>query len=135
VTILIAEDNLSLSKSISRCLRLRGYQTKAVASAAETHAAVRTQSFDALCLDLQLPGGSGLEILETSLTWKCPRTPVILMSGTGTEVDRKRGELAGARAFLTKPFALTELVGVLETALASKEANAKTRTPKKACGG
>ena len=125
VTILIAEDNLILSKSISRCLKMRGYSTKSVASVAETRSAIETQAFEALCLDLQLKDGTGLEILESGVKWQNPGTPVILMTGTGTERDRERAEKAGARAFLTKPFALCDLVGALERALSTQTTQRK----------
>src|SRR5664280_1364278 len=65
--------------------------------------------FDAVVLDLMLPGRSGLDILETVRSAK-PSMPVIVLTARGEIEDRVAGLNAGAVDYLVKPFSLAELV-------------------------
>lgn len=117
VTILIAEDNIILAKSISRCLRQSGYTTQTATSAAATRKALECSTISALCLDLQLPDGNGLDILDLCVRPTRKDMPVVIITGSGSESDRGRAERSGVLAFLIKPFALAELKSILDGAL------------------
>jgi two-component system OmpR family response regulator len=67
------------------------------------------ERFDAVVLDLMLPGRSGIEILA-ALRQKKPTMPVIVLSALGELEDRVTGLDAGAVDYLVKPFSLAELV-------------------------
>jgi DNA-binding response OmpR family regulator len=88
LTILIAEDNFILAKSISRRLRQIGYVTEIVSSVQEFKSVYTAKRYEALCLDLQLPDGNGLDLLEFSIRGKGDTAPVVIMTGAGTETDR-----------------------------------------------
>jgi DNA-binding response OmpR family regulator len=117
VTILIAEDNASLARSIARCLRQSGFEAEIAGTAAATSLALHNDNVSALCLDLQLPDGDGLDLLENVVRPLHPCLPVVIVTGHGTHVDRMRAEMSGALAFLIKPFQLSELKSILECAL------------------
>lgn len=114
LTILIAEDNAILAKSIARRLRQLGIATEIVPSAAAFSKTYAKHRFDAICLDLQLPDGSGLDLLEFGIRANHDDVPVLLITGTGTAEDRARAERHGAVGFLIKPFALSSLTQILE---------------------
>jgi DNA-binding response OmpR family regulator len=117
MTILIAEDNAVLAKNIVKCLCRCGYEAVSVGTAAAARRILAGTPVSALCLDLQLPDGNGMSIIEDREGFFTPNLPVVVMTGTGTEEDRRRAEACGARAFLMKPFALDELKAVLAEAL------------------
>ncbi len=73
-------------------------------------------SFDAIVLDLMLPGRSGLEILA-SVRRASPTVPVIVLSARGEIEDRVAGLETGAVDYLVKPFSLAELVARLRAQL------------------
>jgi DNA-binding response OmpR family regulator len=114
LTILIAEDNSILAKSIARRLRQIGIATEVVTSAEAFGKSYVKHRFEAICLDLQLPDGNGLDLLEFGIRANKDDVPVLLITGTGTEEDRARAERHGAVAFLIKPFALSTLTQILE---------------------
>jgi DNA-binding response OmpR family regulator len=113
LTILIAEDNSILAKSIARRLRQIGYAAETVSSVKEFREKYAAQRFEALCLDLQLPDGNGLDLLEHYVRAARDDVPAVIITGTGTETDRARAEHNGAAGFLTKPFQLDNLVQIL----------------------
>jgi DNA-binding NtrC family response regulator len=82
------------------------------------------ETFDAVVTDLRMPGADGFAILEAVRT-KCPRTPVIVMSGSAQIPDAVRAMRLGARDFLVKP------VGVdsLEEAIGNAVGMSKTPAP------
>jgi two-component system OmpR family response regulator/two-component system copper resistance phosphate regulon response regulator CusR len=71
------------------------------------------QPFDAIILDLMLPGRHGLEVLKDLRTIGI-RTPVIALTALGSVEDRVNGLNAGADDYVVKPFALVELMARLE---------------------
>jgi two-component system, OmpR family, response regulator len=71
------------------------------------------QQFDAIVLDLMLPGVPGLEVLR-ELRGSGIRTPVIVLTALGAVEDRVSGLNAGADDYVVKPFALVELMARLE---------------------
>lgn len=114
MTILIAEDNVILAKSIARRLRQVGFVVETVPSVADFYHSYVQNRYELICLDLQLPDGNGLDILDYSIRANRDNVPVIVMTGTGTDEDRARAERNAAAAFLIKPFALATLLQIVE---------------------
>ena len=79
---------------------------------------LRTDSFDVVVLDVQMPGMSGLAVLEATDGMVPPRPPVIMLSGLTTFQDRNRGLEAGARAYIAKPFRIQQFLRVVDEVLA-----------------
>jgi two-component system, OmpR family, response regulator len=114
MTILIVEDNLILAKNIARRLRQCGHLTRVAANALELREAIEDSAVSGVCLDLQLPDGNGLDILEREIRPRYQTMPVLIMTGTGTDDDRDRAKQSGVTAFLIKPFALSEIECVFD---------------------
>ena len=123
MTILIAEDNAVLAKSIIKSLARDGYHAVAVHSLSAARAMLAHTPVEALCLDLQLPDGNGMSIAEDR---PMSQVPIVVMTGTGSAEDRRRAEKCGVTAFLTKPFALSELTDILRRALAEPDSPKRT---------
>lgn len=106
--ILVVEDDSVLADGLKVGLGLHGATLDVVASCADGRAALATDEFDAVVLDLMLPDGSGLDLL-TSLRTKGDRIPVLLLTALDEAPDRIKGLDAGADDYLGKPFDLDEL--------------------------
>jgi two-component system response regulator MprA len=107
--VMVAEDDEPLRAAVSRALRLEGY---AVDEATDGSAAL-TQLLscppDVLVLDVVMPEVDGLSVCERLRTMG-DRTPVLLLTARDLVSDRVRGLNAGADDYLTKPFAVDELL-------------------------
>jgi two-component system, OmpR family, response regulator len=106
--ILLAEDDEVISDGLVRALKRAGYAVDHVASGADADAALMTQCYDLLILDLGLPRLPGIEVLRR-LRGRKLTLPVLILTAQDGVDDRVRGLDAGADDYMTKPFALPEL--------------------------
>ncbi|MFM8665044.1 MAG: response regulator transcription factor [Betaproteobacteria bacterium] len=106
--ILIAEDDQVLADGLLRTLRGNGYAVDHVASGSEADAALSTQEFDLLILDLGLPRLHGFEVLK-QLRGRGSATPVLTLTAADSVEQRDKGLDLGADDYMAKPFSLQEL--------------------------
>ena len=106
--ILIAEDDQVLADGLLRTLRSNGYAVDHVASGSEADAALSTQEFDLLILDLGLPRMHGFDVLK-KLRSRGSATPVLILTAADSVEQRVKGLDLGADDYMAKPFALREL--------------------------
>ena len=122
--ILIVEDDLHIAELLRLHLRDEGY---AVTHAADGHAGLaelERGSWDALVLDLMLPGIDGLEICRRARAM-ARYTPIIIISARSSEVHRILGLELGADDYLAKPFSVLELVARVKALLRRTDALAR----------
>jgi two-component system response regulator MprA len=107
--ILVVDDEPAVRDAVDRALRLDGHQVSVAADGRAALDAVAAAPPDALVLDLLMPRVDGLEVCRR-LRAAGDRTPVLVLTARDAVADRVRGLDAGADDYLTKPFALEELL-------------------------
>lgn len=114
--LLIIEDDLALGEALLASLKVEGFSATWVRRLADAGPALDTGLPDAVLLDLTLPDGDGLALLER---WRAAHhathqhVPVIVITARATLEDRLAGLDGGADDFIVKPFATAELVSRL----------------------
>lgn len=109
--ILIVEDEPNIAESLSFILRRADFDVDTVADGAEALSRVRRHSFDAVVLDIMLPGLNGFDVLRAIRSDKAlAELPVIVLTAKGQANDRKTAASIGASAFITKPFSNADVV-------------------------
>jgi DNA-binding response OmpR family regulator len=108
VRLLLVEDDAGIRRLVSECLERASVTVTAVPTVATAILALNHADFDVAILDLTLPDGSGLEVLD-ALRAPGSATHVIILSGAGTERDRVRALDLGADDYVVKPFFVREL--------------------------
>ena len=107
--ILLAEDEKELQKAEVTVLQISGYEVDAVNNGKEAVEAAKTNIYDCIILDIMMPVMDGIEAL-TAIRASGNVTPVILLTAKSEVDDRITGLDAGADDYLTKPFAMKELL-------------------------
>ena len=105
--ILLLEDDTTLGNGIRLALQSPSVQTQLCRTLAQAQNALAENGFDLLILDVNLPDGSGLELLEQ--VRKTSTVPVILLTANDMEMDVVTGLESGADDYITKPFSLAIL--------------------------
>jgi DNA-binding response OmpR family regulator len=107
--ILLIEDEPGIVDFVRRALEAEGFTVAAALDGVEGELLALGGGFDAIVLDLMLPGRSGMEILA-AVRRAMPSLPVIVLTARGEIEDRVDGLEAGAVDYLVKPFSMAELV-------------------------
>lgn len=107
--LLLVEDDTQLSQQLTAALGEAGFAVDAVADGTEAEFRGQTEDYDAIVLDLGLPGMDGLSVLYR---WREEKrnVPVLILTARNRWFDKLSGFNAGADDFLTKPFHTEELV-------------------------
>ena len=127
--ILIVDDEPNIGVSLELVLEGAGYAVAVCRSAAEFRAEAARRRADAYLLDVRLPDGNGIDLLQDLRRRDC-QAPVIMISGHGTIAEAVAATRAGAFDFLEKPLSRDRLLLVLKNALdqaALQEENARLR--------
>ena len=106
--VLIIEDEKELARSIFEYLSEESYLCEVASTFAEAMRKIEVFDYDCILLDITLPDGNGLKILE-ALKKENKQDGVIIISAKNSLDDKIRGLKIGADDYLTKPFHLSEL--------------------------
>lgn len=122
--ILITEDEPRLLKSLAKALREEGYAVDTADSGGEGLFKAQNYPYDAIVLDVMLPGIDGWNILERLRREK--KTPVLMLTARDGPPDRVKGLDLGADDYLVKPFDLPELLARLRALIRRAAGHAQT---------
>ncbi len=111
--ILLVEDSKRLRETVAKVMRRSGYKVDESGDGEEGLWKARENVYDAIILDIMLPGRDGLEMLET-LRREKRDVPVLMLTARDAIEDRVQGLRQGADDYLCKPFALEELLARVE---------------------
>jgi FixJ family two-component response regulator len=114
--IAVVDDDASFREAMTDILHFWGFDAQPFESAEAVLACSGLEAFDAFLLDVQMPGLSGLQLLDR-LRKDQVATPVILVTSCNDAATRKQAAKGGALALVGKPFDADELIGLLRQAL------------------
>ncbi|MCS6868312.1 MAG: response regulator transcription factor [Thermus sp.] len=117
--ILLVEDDPAVAKILELALGRAGHAPFLVRDYPSARAAL-ARDWDAVVLDLNLPGGAGLDLLRHLRQELGKDTPVVVLSGLKQERNMAQALALGAQAYLTKPFSPGELLKLLERHVAAR---------------
>jgi len=123
-TVLIVDDDRELCDLLIEFLLLEDFQASAVHNGREAVSLCRERDFDAIVLDIMLPGLQGLEVLRALRTFSS--TPVLMLTARGEDTDRIVGLELGADDYLPKPCNPRELAARLRAVLRRAGSSANT---------
>ena len=118
--ILIIEDEKELAKSIARYLREESYIVEVAHSAHEAEEKILAFDYDCILLDISLPDGNGLKVLE-ALKKNKKEDGVIIITAKNSLEDRVAGLNLGADDYLAKPFHMPELIARIGAVIRRKK--------------
>ncbi len=118
--ILIIEDEVDLARSIAEYLADEGYLCSFANTFAQAIQKIEDYTYDCILLDIMLPGGNGMNILEI-LKLRGLQNGVIIISAKGALDDKIKGLQIGADDYLTKPFHLAELAARIYSLIRRKQ--------------
>lgn len=107
--LLLAEDELSLSKAICAILQKNNYSVDAVYDGAQALEYIKSENYDGIILDIMMPKMNGIEVLR-QVRQQGYTTPVLILTAKSEVDDKVLGLDSGANDYLTKPFAAKELL-------------------------
>ena len=116
MSILIVEDDEAIATGLALNLKLAGRPTQIARDGEQAIAAATSEDFALILLDINLPKKNGLEVLST-LRATDNLVPVIVLSARDGEFDKVAALRLGADDYVTKPFALAELMARIEAVL------------------
>jgi two-component system, OmpR family, response regulator len=125
VRILIVEDEPDLLQSLAKALREDGYAVDTAEDGEEGLFKAESWSYDAMILDVMLPGFDGWEVLKRLR--KTKKTPVLMLTARDRSSDRVRGLDTGADDYVVKPFDLPELRARLRALIRRAAGEARNR--------
>ncbi len=125
--LIIVEDQLSLVKSLKKGLEEEGFEVLTASSGSEGYKLIQREPVDAVLLDLMLPDGDGISLLQR-VREEDFQKPVLVITARDSIDDRVIGLNSGADDYLIKPFAFNELLARLRAILRrSPSSNFDTR--------
>lgn len=123
--VLIIEDEKELVKSIVQALRHEGYVCETAYTAEEANQKVQLFEYDCILLDINLPDGNGLKILE-SIKARNKSDGVMIITARDSLNDKVRGLNLGADDYLAKPFFTAELLARVSAIIRRKQFHGST---------
>jgi CheY-like chemotaxis protein len=116
--VLVVDDDRNMVATLSDVLQLAGWRTQGVYTGGEALAAVRWTGFDAILMDLKMPGMDGIAAIEAIIAER-PEARIVVMTALAGPEPKQAARRAGARYVLSKPVEPGRLLEVLDEVCAS----------------
>jgi len=100
--VLVIDDDAVVGRSFNRVLSEKGYEVSTALSGEDALQTMESKDFDVVFTDIKMPGMDGLEVTER-IKARCPWTPVVVITGYGTQANEVRASVLGANGFVRKP--------------------------------
>lgn len=127
--ILVIDDDEVVGRSFDRVLAKKGYKVSTALSGEDALSKIDDNEYDLVFTDIRMPGMDGLEVAERILD-RCPWTPVVVITGYGTEENEARAEVLGTSGFVHKPLTPEIIESVtLKAIRTERQAPAVEETP------
>jgi len=114
--VVVVEDDAAIAEGLALNLRLQGYRASVAGDAEAAVALIESEGADLVLLDISLPKQSGIWVLET-IRQRGDQVPVIVLSARQDEFEKVAALRLGADDYVTKPFALAELLARIAAVL------------------
>ena len=114
--ILVVDDEMSIRRALHTTLQKLGFKVVEAARGEEALSLVRTNPFDAVLLDINMPGMNGIDTCK-NIRRLFPRIPILMLTVRDSEDDKVQALDAGADDYITKPFQLRELTARIRAAM------------------
>lgn len=100
--VLVIDDDAVVGRSFDRVLSNKGYDVDTALNGEQGLKDIESQDYDVIFTDIKMPGMDGLEVAER-IKARCPWTPVVVITGYGTEENEARAHVLGVNGFVRKP--------------------------------
>lgn len=116
IRVLLVDDEAAIRRALRTPLNELGFQTAEASRGEEALHLVRTESFDVVLLDVQMPGIGGMKTLAR-LRALAPRLPILMVTVEDSEEQKVEALECGADDYITKPFSIRECVARIRAAV------------------
>ena len=118
-SILIADDDPNILRALSFLMRREGHDVRTASGGRQALAMVAAAAPDLLLLDLMMPQGNGREVCRALRADRAhDGVRIIMLTARGQDADQREGLALGADAYVTKPFAIDDVVNCVRRVLA-----------------
>ncbi len=100
--VLVIDDDEVVGRSFDRVLSNKGYDVSTVLNGKDALSNIEENNYDVVFTDIKMPGMDGLEVTER-IKARCPWTPVVVITGYGTQDNEEKASVLGANGFVRKP--------------------------------
>ena len=118
--VLVVDDDAVVGQSFDRVLTDKGYDVSTALDGEEALNKCDDEAYDVVFTDIKMPGMDGLEVAKR-IKAKCPWTPVVIITGYGSEENEAEARVLGVNGFVRKPLTPEMIEGITLKALEEKE--------------
>jgi DNA-binding response OmpR family regulator len=124
-SVLIADDDPNILRALSFLMQREGHQVRTAADGQQALAAIAETPPDLVLLDLMMPKGNGYDVCRTLRVDRAyDDVRIVMLTAKGCEADQRVGMDLGADAYITKPFAIADVVRCVAEVLGRRQPRA-----------